>query len=72
MLLSDNVWATRAFSLLETLVVPLASWFKPVCVAFALLWYGHSNLLVSTCIGEANASLRSGSFTARPASSLLQ
>lgn len=34
----DNVWAQRALITLETFAVPLAFWFKPICVAVALFW----------------------------------
>ena len=46
----DNVWAQRALITLETFAVPLAFWFKPVCVAVALFWYGResSHALLTT------------------------
>lgn len=34
----NNVWAQRALFTLETFAVPLAFWFKPICVAVALFW----------------------------------
>ena len=37
----DNVWAQRALITLETFAVPLAFWFKPICVAIALFWYAE-------------------------------
>lgn len=37
----DNVWATRIIFTLQTFVVPLAFWFKPLCVFLALFWYAE-------------------------------
>lgn len=46
----DNIWAQRALITLETFAVPLAFWFKPICVAVALFWYARppQTLLQST------------------------
>lgn len=35
----NNVWASRLLFALQTIAVPLAFWFKPLCVCVALFWY---------------------------------
>lgn len=34
----DGIWAQRVLVTLQTFAVPLAFWFKPICVAIALFW----------------------------------
>lgn len=34
----NNIWASRVAAYLELLAMPLAFWFKPVCVCLALFW----------------------------------
>jgi hypothetical protein len=36
--LPDSVWAARATVALQTFALPVAFWFKPVCVCVALFW----------------------------------
>ena len=37
-LLPHTIWASRIMYSAQALAFPLAFWFKPVCVAFALVW----------------------------------
>lgn len=37
--LRDTVWASRIAMSLQAVALPLAFWFKPVCVCLALFWY---------------------------------
>lgn len=41
--LPDSVWASRAVAALQTFAMPMAFWFKPVCVCFALVWCVYQN-----------------------------
>lgn len=38
MSLPASVWAARAMAVLQSLAVPLAFYFKPVCVCVAMFW----------------------------------
>lgn len=39
----DNVWASRILFAFQTIAVPLAFWFQPLCVCIALFWYAILN-----------------------------
>lgn len=36
--LPDTVWASHAVTMLQTFALPLAFWFKPVCVCVGMFW----------------------------------
>ena len=40
----QSVWASRALEALQMFAVPLAFYFKPVCVCVATFWYVYKEL----------------------------